>query len=73
MIQNTCLLVIWDLLNMGKFDHINRMITLSGITLPEVSTAIKKNGSNDGFYGVAQNLEKKKLRNLVKECSFAFW
>jgi hypothetical protein len=33
LIQSACLLVIWDLLNLGQFDHINRMITLSVITL----------------------------------------
>jgi hypothetical protein len=33
LIQKGCLLVIWDLLNLGQFDHINQMITLSVITL----------------------------------------
>ncbi len=33
LIQSARLLVIWDLLNLGQFDHINRMITLSVITL----------------------------------------
>ena len=33
MLQSACLLVIWDLLSLGQFDHINRMITLSVITL----------------------------------------
>ncbi len=33
LIQKGCLLVIWDLLNLGQFDHINRMIILSVITL----------------------------------------
>ena len=33
LIRSACLVVIWDLLNLGQFDHINWMITLSMITL----------------------------------------
>jgi hypothetical protein len=33
LIQSDRLLGIWALLNLGQFDHINRMITLSVITL----------------------------------------
>jgi hypothetical protein len=33
LIQTTYLLVIWDLVNIGQFNHINQMITLSVITL----------------------------------------
>ncbi len=32
LIQNTFMLVVWDLVNLRQFDHINRMKTLSVIT-----------------------------------------
>ena len=33
LIENTQLLVIWDLVNLGQFDHNNHMITLSVIII----------------------------------------
>jgi hypothetical protein len=36
LIQSTYLFVIWDLDNLGQFDHINQMITLTMIILSAI-------------------------------------
>jgi hypothetical protein len=48
LIQSDCLLVILDLINLGKFDHINRVITLSVITLSGLHCNLKSKGESLG-------------------------
>jgi hypothetical protein len=44
--QKAFLLFIWDLLNLGQFDHINRTITISVITLSDLHCTSRGKLSN---------------------------
>ncbi len=64
--------VIWDLANLGQFDHINRMITLSLITLSGFYSTKRLSNTYTIFKYAAADLQFTRINNFVTGFTVTF-